>query len=120
MSISYSTLEQRSKLAGKIIEVQLLQKNISRIQTNVESRKTDSLTYSFLIGRCRMLREYYEMANTLYTEIIATVPRNERPTLDYFSNSVFATVTNTFDIVDALLATLRKKEIRPPIYSHIK
>ena len=82
-----------------------MQQNMQRLQINMTERGAESYTYSYLIGRSGMLRDFYDKATRLHAEIMSLVPQTDRATTPYFSGQVFTDVINTFDSVDAFLST---------------
>ena len=90
----------------KVIEIQLLKNNMDRIKTNMSEREADSFTYSYLIGRSGLLRDYYDRATRLHAEIMSVTPQAKRDKLEYFSKETFSKVITAYDEVDTYLSNL--------------
>lgn len=52
-----------------------------------------------------MLFDHYEKASTLHAEILATVPLEQRDTIDYYTAGVYPAITDLFEQIDAFLTT---------------
>ena len=97
-------MADKAAIAKKIAEVNLLEQQMKRLQENTEKRG-ELLTYSYLISRTSMLRDFLDKATKLHAEIISLVPEPTQKDTPYFKDNVFAAVEKQFDEVDSYLST---------------
>ena len=97
-------MADKATLAKKIAEVSILEQQMKRLKENTEKRG-ELLTYSYLISRTSMLRDFFDKATKLHAEILSLVPAVAQPETPYFKDKVFAGVESQFDEVDSFLST---------------